>query len=107
MKFESLIFFSTRRPVKARKAVQWEIFPNVMEMFPRISQKQFKPKASQSQLEILKQKEVEFAKKVSKQKEEVQEEIKEVENDGIDEQKEKLSKESLDLLEQFEEFEEL
>lgn len=105
--FESLIFFSDRRPVKARKAVQWEIFPNVMEMFPRISQKQFKPKASQSQLEILKQKEVEFAKKVSKQKEEVQEEIKEVENDGIEKQKGKLSKESLDLLEQFEEFEEL
>ena len=102
---DSLIFFNDRRPIRAKKAVQWELFPNLQEMFPQLKQKEYVGEASHTQLEAFHQKELEFQAKMEERKlkskgvSEEEPEIKEENNE--------LSDESLKILEQFEEFEEL
>ena len=114
----SIIIFSFRTPIKAKKAFQWELFPKVVDMFPR-KQKEYIAVTSQSQLEAFELKKEAFKEKMEakrpkkkvvieepeKTKEEEIEELKEnidfdqFNNEPIAEEIEQSESEKLDELE--------
>lgn len=63
----SIIIFSFRTPIKAKKAFQWELFPKVVKWFPR-KQREYVPKTSQSQLIAMEEAKQKFLAKMEAKK---------------------------------------
>lgn len=59
----SIIIFSFRKPIQARKAFQWELFPGVVDWYPK-NQKKYYGYPSETQLSALEKAQEEFANKL-------------------------------------------
>ncbi|WP_373756992.1 VirD4-like conjugal transfer protein, CD1115 family [Streptococcus ferus] len=67
----SLIIFANRKPIKAKKALQWELFPGVVDWFPK-RQREYQPVTSEAQLRRLREAEEQFQQKIENRKEQYQ-----------------------------------
>lgn len=71
---ESLLIFTSRPPMKVKKAVQWEVFPGIVGLYPK-KQLEYKPVTSKERLARIEKLEKEFEEKMKHRKETTEVEV--------------------------------